>query len=262
MDRGVTLAFSPRSAAFVSGYRAVAHLRRGDLCDVYDAWSEEREARCVIKILRPDRRAYAADRRRVVAEGELLLSMTHPHIIRAYEVHEDPIPFIVLEAGSEALLTRLIEQGPLSLRDLARLATQLCSALGYLHRRGYLHLDLRPANVSYDRGHARLVDLSLARHPGAAAPAIGPARSASVEQAHGQPQSAATDVWGLGALLYEAATGRAPVGEDRNGAQVPPLKRNGRLRPATASIIIRCLSASPEERPSLAEVARIFAPLV
>ena len=95
---------------------------------MYDAWSEEREARCVIKILRPDRRAYAADRRRVVAEGELLLSMTHPHIIRAYEVHEDPIPFIVLEAGSEALLTRLIEQGPLSLRDLARLATQLCSA--------------------------------------------------------------------------------------------------------------------------------------
>jgi serine/threonine protein kinase len=141
-DGGVTVAFSSRSVAFVSGYRAVAHLERGDLCDVYSAWSEEREARCVVKILRPDRRAFAADRRRVVAEGALLLSLTHPHIVRAYEVHEDPVPFIVLEAASGESLARLIELGPFATRDLARLATQLCSALGYLHRQGYLHLDL------------------------------------------------------------------------------------------------------------------------
>jgi len=80
----VSLAFSARSAALVTGYRAIARMSRGDLCDVYDAWSEEREVRCLVKILRPDRRAYAADRRRVVSEGELLLSLTHPHIVRAY----------------------------------------------------------------------------------------------------------------------------------------------------------------------------------
>jgi len=246
----VTVAVSSRSAAFVSGYRAVAQLERGDLCDVYGAWSEEREARCVVKILRPDRRAFAADRRRVVAEGELLLSLTHPHIVRAYEVHEDPVPFIVLEATAGESLAGLIEQGPFSTRDLARLATQLCSALGYLHRHGYLHLDLKPANVWYERGHARLVDLSLARRSGKAA---------------GQSLSVATDAWGLGRLLYEAATGRTLPGGDEMGvgAQVPPpLKKNGRLLPATGSIIMRCLSAALGDRPSIAEVARVFAPLV
>jgi serine/threonine protein kinase len=246
----VSVAFLSRSVAFVSGYRAVAHLERGELCDVYSAWSEEREARCVIKILRPDRRAFAADRRRVVAEGELLLSLTHPHIVRAYEVHEDPVPFIVLEAASGESLGRLIELGPFSTRDLARLATQLCSALGYLHRHGYLHLDLKPANVLYERGNARLVDLSLARR---------------LETAAGQSPSVATDVWGLGRLLYGAATGRTLTGGDEMGVGAPvppPLKKSGRLLPATGSIIMRCLSAATEDRPSLAEVARVFAPLV
>jgi serine/threonine protein kinase len=247
----VTVAFSSRSAAFVSGYRAVAHLERGDLCDVYIAWSEEREARCVVKILRPDRRAFAADRRRVVLEGELLLSLTHPHIVRAYEVQEDPVPFIVLESATGESLERLIEQGPFSTRDLARLATQLCSALGYLHRHGYLHLDLKPANVSYERGNARLVDLSLARR---------------LDRAADQSLSVATDAWHLGRLLYGAAIGRTlPRGDEMGvGSQVlpPPLKKNGRLLPATSSVIMRCLSVAPEDRPSMAEVARVFAPLV
>jgi len=242
----VSLAFSARSAALVTGYRAIARMSRGDLCDVYDAWSEEREVRCLVKILRPDRRAYAADRRRVVSEGELLLSLTHPHIVRAYEVREDPVPFIALEANPAPTLAGLIERGPLSVRDLARVATQISSALAYLHRRGYAHLDLKPANVAYDGSSgARVFDLSTLRHPRA-----GDATEAA-------------DAWSLGCLLYEAATCRVPFGADAASAQIPPpFPKNGRLLPATASVVMRCLSAAPADRPSIAEIARVFAPLV
>jgi serine/threonine protein kinase len=254
----------PGLAPLVTGYRAVAHLRRGDLCDVYDAWSEEREVRCVVKILRPDRRANPTDRRRVMVEGELLLSLTHPHIVRAYEVREDPVPFIALEAATGDTLARLIDHGPLPARDLARLATQMCSALSYLHRRGYLHLDLKPSNVAWDRGYARLLDLSIARRPGRA-PGIGTTKYLSAEQARGGALTEATDVWGLGCLLYEAATGRAPLGHAGIAAGVempPPLKKHRRLRLASESIVLRCLSPAPEDRPSIGEIARIFAPLV
>lgn len=241
----MSLAFSARSAAFVTGYRVIAHTSRGELCDVYDAWSEEREVRCVVKILRPDRRAYAPDRRRVVSEGELLLSLTHPHIVRAYEVNKDPIPFIVLEAPGGSTLAALIEHGPLPVRDLAQVATQMSSALAYLHRRGYMNLDIRPSNVAYDRGHARVLDLSNVRQPRAGETAL------------------TTDSFGLGCLLYHAATCRDWVGEDvTSGHMAPSLKRNGRLLPATASVIMRCLSPAPGDRPAIAEVARAFAPLI
>lgn len=240
----MSLAFSARSAAFVGGYRAIARMWRGELCDVYDAWSEEREVRCVVKILRPDRRAYAPDRRRVVSEGELLLSLTHPHIVRAYEVRKDPVPFIVLEATTGSTLAGLIERGPLSVRDLARVATQMSSALGYLHRRGYVNLDVGPSNVAFDGGHARVLDLSAVRHPRAGETAE------------------TTDSFGLGCLLYQAATSRDPFGEGAKSAHLAPsLKRSGRLLPATASVVMRCLSAVPGDRPSIAEVARVFAPL-
>jgi serine/threonine protein kinase len=240
----VSLAFSARSAAFVGGYRAIARMWRGELCDVYDAWSEEREVRCAVKILRPDRRAYAPDRRRVVNEGELLLSLTHPHIVRAYEVRKDPVPFIVLEATTGSTLAGLIERGPLSVRDLARVATQMSSALGYLHRRGYVNLDVRPSNVAFDGGLARVLDLSAVRHP----------RAGETDES--------TDSFGLGCLLYQAATCRDPFGEGAKSAHLAPsLKRNGRLLPATASVVMRCLSAAPADRPSIAEVARTFAPL-
>jgi serine/threonine protein kinase len=240
----VSLAFSARSAAFVNGYRTIARSWRGDLCDVYEAWSEEREARCVVKILRPDRRAYAPDRRRVVSEGELLLSLTHPHIVRAYEVRKDPVPFIVLEAIGGSTLAGLIERGPLAVRDLARVATQIASALAYLHRRGYANVDLAPSNVAFDHGHARILDLSTVRHP----------RTGETAES--------IDSFGLGCLLYQAATCRNPFAEGAAGTHVAPsLKKNGRLLPATASVVMRCLSAAPADRPTVAEVARVFAPL-
>lgn len=241
----MTVAFTPDSAAFVSGYRAIVRIARGDLCDIYEAWSEERDVRCLVKILRPDGRAYAPDRRRLVTEGELLLSLTHPHLVRAYEVREEPVPLIVLEATAGPTVAALLERGPLPVVEIARLAIQLSAAIAYLHRRGYVHVDLVPSNVSYDRGHARVLDLAAVRHP----------RAADVTEA--------ADARSLGALLYQAATRRAPLGElSARTPLPPPFTRNGRLLPATASVVMRCLSATPEDRPSMEEIARVFAPFV
>ena len=64
-----------------SGYEVIAHLSRGTALDVYDAWSLERDCRCVVKVVRPDRRVPRV-RRRLVQEGELLLELAHPHIVR------------------------------------------------------------------------------------------------------------------------------------------------------------------------------------
>ena len=67
------------------------HLSRGRALDVYDAWSLERDCRCVAKVVRPDRQAPRV-RRRLVREGELLLGLAHPHIVRAYELRRRPAP--------------------------------------------------------------------------------------------------------------------------------------------------------------------------
>src|SRR3954462_11123365 len=84
-------------ARLARGYEVIAHLRRGRDLDVYDVWSEERDCRCVKKAARPDRRSSKSTRRRLRREGRLLLSLAHPHIVRAYELIERPDPVLVLE---------------------------------------------------------------------------------------------------------------------------------------------------------------------
>ena len=72
-----------QGARLARGYEVIALLRRGRDLDTYDVWSEERDCRCVAKVPRPDRRAHQPTRRRLRAEGRLLLSLAHPHIVRA-----------------------------------------------------------------------------------------------------------------------------------------------------------------------------------
>src|SRR5206468_2555654 len=85
-----------RGQLVAPGYRVVAHLRRGNELDVYDVWSEPRLCRCIAKLPRPDL-ASARTRARVVREGELLLSLSHPHLVRAYELLREPQPTLLLE---------------------------------------------------------------------------------------------------------------------------------------------------------------------
>ena len=243
------------------GYRVFGLLRRGEDVDVYDVWSEERDCRCVVKALRPDRLTAHAARRRLLSEGRLLHAMTHPHLVRSYEVHERPVPLIVLETLTGATLGYIIDDGGprLPLFELGALGVQLCSVLAYLHRHGVLHLDLKPSNVICQADQTKLIDLGIARAPGRGRPGIGTAAYMAPEQVRGGALSEATDVWGLGALLYESATRVQPFGEHGWSDEAPPMapvRRLRRLPRQIAQTIDACLAIRPSDRPTITQVSR------
>ncbi|MFF8427440.1 serine/threonine-protein kinase [Streptomyces sp. NPDC016566] len=255
------------------GYEVLAHLTRTGWLDVYDAWSEERACRCVIKTVRPDRLGEERLRARLLREGRWLLAFSHPHLVRAYETFEYPEPLVVLETLTGETLSHLI--GRLRRRpaaaDVALLGVQLCSAVHYLHGQGLLHLDLKPSNVVVDCGRAKVLDLSTARPPGSAPPGLGTFGYLAPEQARGGPLTEAADVWGIGITLYELACGDAPF--DTGGAvdesfegqwaddcpqlerNAPPVASRRRLPAALAAAVDGCLRADPASRPTVGELA-------
>ncbi|MFD0275636.1 serine/threonine-protein kinase [Kitasatospora sp. NPDC127111] len=204
------------------GYQVLAHLCRTGWLDLYDAWSEERDCRCVVKVLRPDRREDRRLRERLLREGRWLQAFTHPHLVRAYETIESPEPFVVLETLTGETLARVIERRRhrLAADDLAQLGLHLCSAVHYLHGQGLLHLDLKPSNVVIDCRRAKVLDLSIARPPGQGRAGVGTFCYLAPEQARGGTLTPAADVWGIGITLYEAATGDVPFdpGETVDGS--------------------------------------------
>jgi serine/threonine protein kinase len=270
------------------GYRTIELLRRGRDLDVYDVWSEERACRCVIKAVRPDRLDRDSPRERLLAEGSLLRRLTHPHIVRAYEVIEGPVPMVVMETLAGETLGHMIDrEAELSAAELAQLGLHLCSAIRYLHGHGVLHLDLKPSNVIAECGRAKLIDLSVARPPGPAHAGIGTHYYLSPEQARGGELGPAADVWGIGVVLFEAATGEpafddpdAPgddgsedeydesVSESLDEGDYPqlaaPARRIDELRPLPAELadlVAACLDPVAELRPSVDEVMRRLEPL-
>jgi eukaryotic-like serine/threonine-protein kinase len=272
------------------GYEVIEHLRRGRHLDVYDAWSEERASRCIVKALRPDRLTRVAPTLRVLEEGRLLCEFTHPHIVRGYEVIADPGPMIVMETLSGETLNHLIERHETGLKaaEVAHLGLQLGSAVRYLHGKGWLHLDLKPDNVIAECGRAKLIDLSVARAPGPAPAGIGTFYYMAPEQVSGGDLGQAADVWGLGAVLFEAATGE-PAFEDPDpdlGGAWPTIsdeyftdesvdegeyaqltttpRRVDELRPQPhelADLIAACLDPEPKHRPGVDELLAALEPL-
>jgi eukaryotic-like serine/threonine-protein kinase len=268
--------------ALAPGYTALELLRRGRDLDVYDAWSDERACRVVIKAVRPDRLDREGPAERLLAEGRLLTRLTHPHIVRAYEVIEKPVPMVVLETLAGETLGHMIEvrEVELSPPELAQLGLHLSSAIRYLHRHGVLHLDLKPSNVIAECGRAKLIDLSVARPPGSAHPGVGTHYYLSPEQARGGELGPAADVWGIGVVLFEAATGEpafddpdAPDEDDSDESLsetldesdypqlAAPARRIDELRPLPkelADLVEACLSPEPGQRPSVGKVMRVL----
>ena len=202
----------------MKGYELLELLSSGHACDTWDAWSEERGCRVIVR---------TGDVRR---EGRLLQRLTHPNVVRAYEVHRD---WLVLETLSGSTLSALpaLDRG-----DAIEMGRQLCSAVGYLHRKGWLHLDLKPDNLIADGGRLKVIDFSIAQRPGRVEPGTGTRRWMAPEQVRGERVTAATDVWGLAAVLRSAGL-EYEVAED-------PAQR-----PAVADVI-RWLDGLPSPGPA------------
>ena len=265
-------------AEVAPGYTVAALLRRGEDFDTYSAWSVTRYSHCVVKTPRPDRARDASVRRILIREGRLLLAASHPHLVRAYELHapRESAPALVLEAlAGPSLADVLAEHGRLPAPILGHLGRHLCSAARYLHGRGHLHLDIKPSNVVLSSGAARLIDLGLSRPPGPCRAGVGTARNMAPEQALGEDVGPATDAWGIGLVLYEAATGHRPFGDGgdmwscRCGEadcswseprflqlerRAPKVRARRRLPTEVAAAIDACLHRDPARRPGLDEL--------
>lgn len=248
------------------GYEVVSLMRRGGRLDTYDVYSRERDCRCVIKVVRPDREHEQHCQAGLIREGTLLRDLAHPHLVRVYEVVEGPLPAVVMETLTGATLSALIEESLLSPDDTALLGRQLASALGYLHGHGWLHLDVKPSNVVVQAGRAILIDLSLVSRPGDGRPHAGTPGYLAPEQVVGRGLSAASDVFGLGVTLAEALTGDLPYGEeDRWDSGSAPRRsaRSFRRRLAAvptrlADLALACIDPDPSRRPTLAHVRAVL----
>ncbi len=245
----------------VPGIRVSEHLHRSRHLDVYAADDARRGCPVVVKTVRPDRRARTDVVRDLLREGRLLRTLTHPHIARGYEVHRSPRPAIVLETMGGETLAHLIDHHDLRAREIAELGRQLASALGYLHAEGWLHLDLKPSNVVADGGRAKLLDLSIAQRPGRVRAGRGTWCNMSPEQAAGGTVGPAADVWGLGTVLWEAATGLNPFDDlDQRRDRADPVRsRRPRLPRALADTIDACLAPTSSDRPELPELQATLA---
>lgn len=256
------------------GYEVMEHLHRSNDYDVYDVHSEERGCSCIAKVPRPDRLMERKVRRALVREGELLRSLEHPHIARAYEVLDTPRPTVILETLTGETLAHMIDESPkrLAVGEICFLGLHLCSALHYLHRQGLLHLDLKPSNIVAERGMAKVLDLSIARPPGTSKAGVGTDQYMSPEQAAGGYLGPAADVWGVGAVLFEASTGEIPFNdheeeyEEKRYEQLEraaePVRRYRRVPAAFDELVAACLDSEPERRPSLSELTSSLERLV
>lgn len=245
------------------GYEVIAHMRRGNHLDVYDAWSEERACHVIAKTPRGDRLDDGETVRALFGEGRLLEKFTHPHIVRAYEIVKEPWPMVVLETLTGATLAYLIDAAPrrLAISDIVHLGLHLCSALHYLHGHDVLHLDLKPSNIVSESRLAKLIDLSIARPPGRGKEGAGTTQYMAPEQVTGDHISPATDVWGVGAVLWEAATGEEPFNADDEDDDEPsyeqlerrivPIRAYRRVPATFARLVEGCLEPDPAPRPTV-----------
>jgi eukaryotic-like serine/threonine-protein kinase len=215
------------SGARLGPYEVQSPIGAGGMGEVYRARDTRLDRAVAIKLLpasfadRPERRE------RFRLEARAISSLQHPHICTLFDVGEqDGQVFLVLEyLEGETLDDRLIH-GPLPAADVLRYATQIAGALDHAHRARIVHGNLKPSNVMLTESGAKLLDFGLAMTPALAATAtsttasfahnkltvegtlIGTFEYMAPEQLEGKQADARTDIFALGAVLYEMATGR------------------------------------------------------
>ncbi len=248
-------------------YVIQGELGRGGMGIVYRAFDPQLRRDVAVKCLRVgvDERALA----RFESEGRAIARLHHPAIVAVHEVGRDPAsgrPFLAMDFIDGETLEALLKRERVPPRRLAELGRELALALAHAHEAGVIHRDVKPENVLIDgEGRPRLTDFGLARDVSATqgltatGQIIGTPSYMAPEQADGDrgEQGPATDVYGLGALLYRALAGRPPF----TGRSYPELLRrvlieepqalrsiDARINADLETIVHRCLEKAPDAR--------------
>jgi serine/threonine-protein kinase len=269
----------PLPARVGGRYRIVRELGRGGMGTVYLAEDPKHGRLVAVKALHAEI-AERIGRERFEREIEIAASLSHPHIlplhdsgeVSADETGAEPyLYFITPYAEGESLRDRLVREPRLHPEEAARLAREVAMALDYAHRRGVVHLDIKPGNILLHEGHAVIADFGIARAMStvgsehalrdeavaASTPLLGTPSYMSPEQAQGLPDvDGRSDVYSLGCVLYEMLTGERPFGDITSMDAMAASKANGpdtavlnrTVSREMAAVVLRAMAPSRDER--------------
>jgi formylglycine-generating enzyme required for sulfatase activity/tRNA A-37 threonylcarbamoyl transferase component Bud32 len=250
-------------------YRIDARVARGATSTIYKAYQEKLDRYVAVKVLSPHFIDEPGFLDRFYQEARAVARLDHPNILPVYDFDQvGEIVYIVMKYVNTGTL-RNVMHGPLDLPYTLEIITQVGLALGYAHKQGVVHRDIKPGNILIaDNNWALLTDFGLAKmlegnqrltRTGAG---VGTPEYMSPEQAQGKPTDGRADLYSLGAMLYEMFTGHLPF-ESESGIAVamkhvsdpvkPPRIYRPDLPPAVEQVIMTALEKEPDRRYATAE---------
>lgn len=251
------------------GYAIAAELGRGGMGVVYRARQLALGRDVAVKVMRPGDLVFGDALRRFRSEARSLARLRHPHIVSVHDVGEtrDGLVWYAMDlVVGDTLAAEIAQQRRLLPARALGLMRQVTSAIAHAHAQGVVHRDLKPQNVLIDaHGDAFVVDFGLARDAAAVGPQtlsgqlLGTPQYMSPEQARGDTAriGEASDVWALGAVLYECLTGRSPFAGKPLHETIrailaddppPPSRLDRRVPQALEAVCLKALSKRPEDR--------------
>jgi tetratricopeptide (TPR) repeat protein len=258
-------------AASLPDYENLGELGHGSMGIVYKARHRRLKRLVALKMVHPGRIPSPRLLERFRGEAETIARLQHPNIVQIFEVGESQgLPFLSLELAEGGTLDKKLREVPLTFTAAAELVQTLARAIQHAHQQHIVHRDLKPANVLFAKdGTPKITDFGLAkileedpdspRDPTRSGETIGTPRYMSPEQiaGHGGAIGPATDVYALGALLYECLTGQAPffaprimetLEKIRTEDPVPPRRLQSSIPRDLETICLTCLHKQSARR--------------
>ncbi|PYQ64091.1 MAG: hypothetical protein DMF53_08375 [Acidobacteria bacterium] len=253
----------------IGNYEIQEPLGGGAMGEVYKALDQRLGRVVALKLLPADLARDPSARRRFLHEAKAVAALDHPNVATLYEVGESEggRMFLALAFCEGETLQQRLERGPLPLPEAVSIARQIAQGLAAAHRLHIVHRDVKPSNVVIlPDGKVKLLDFGLAKMTGATSltrlgSSPGTPAYKSPEQTRGDKVDPRSDLWALGAVLYEMVSGRTPFGGEYEQAMIyailnePPRPLDGdkAFPPELAATIEKALAKDPAKRYATAE---------
>jgi serine/threonine protein kinase len=246
-------------------------LGRGGMAEVRDGWDIRLDRPVAVKLLHPVFTTQPDDRMRFEVEARAAAALNHPHIVSVHDSGEHAgTPYIVMERLSGQTLADVIAQGPLPQPQVRSILDDVLSALSAAHAAGILHRDIKPANILFSSsGHTKVADFGIAKSAASAhtltGQIVGTMAYLSPDRIAGRPATVADDLYAVGAVGYEALTGRRAFPQENlaelaraisEGVPPPLTALRPDADPALAAAIERAMAHDPGWRFGCADEMR------